>query len=148
MSIKRFREEEEQTLKNSFEIKGKIYGKLREEKRKTVWFAEDELTRAFITTINRIRSGHIGTNEHLYKIGLSDTPLCICGDKIQTLNHIFWECPETQKASTTLTQSLININIFPPFEIQSLAFSKSKKILQLIVKFTREISHVCALTYT
>ncbi len=36
----------------------------------------------------------IGTNSFLYKIGLSESPLCtFCGQTLETILHLFWECP-------------------------------------------------------
>jgi hypothetical protein len=36
----------------------------------------------------------LGTNSFLYKIGLSESPLCtFCGQTLETILHLFWECP-------------------------------------------------------
>ena len=41
--------------------------------------------------INRIKSAHVRTNDHLFRKNIVNSNFCHCND-IQTLEHIFWKC--------------------------------------------------------
>ena len=63
---------------------------------KKKWFSKLPYTnRRHITSIIRMRSGHCLVGEHLHRIGIRDSPYCECGN-IETLDHIFFECPITK----------------------------------------------------
>jgi ribonuclease HI len=43
--------------------------------------------------IFRLRTGHNRLNKHMYKLRLSDTPMCTCGLSEQTSEHVLQDCP-------------------------------------------------------
>lgn len=147
IASKIFENQEYTKVENSFKSKGIVYGKLRENKIKSPWFTLLNLPRKSITALNRLRSGHTSNNEHLNRIGLAESPDCLCGFEGQDLNHIFWACPLTAAKTITLTSALGVQGLLPPFEIRSLAFSNSVKTLEAIVSFMRDIRDACDLIY-
>jgi ribonuclease HI len=49
------------------------------------------------TSINRLRFGTCGLNHHLFKIGISTTPLCIvCGEQEETIDHFLLKCKKSR----------------------------------------------------
>ncbi|KAL3269057.1 hypothetical protein HHI36_008140 [Cryptolaemus montrouzieri] len=44
------------------------------------WFHGMDRPRWLITTLNCLRSGHCSVPAHLHKIGITDSPLCSCGE--------------------------------------------------------------------
>ena len=57
------------------------------------WFYKKKLPRKIITTINQYRSGYYSSVSSLAKIGLASNSKCECGNELQDINHIFWQCP-------------------------------------------------------
>ena len=56
------------------------------------WFDKFDLDRKRVIIINRIKSGHVRTRDHLFKKNILDSNLCDCNEA-QTLNHLVWNCP-------------------------------------------------------
>ena len=51
----------------------------------------------------------LGTNCLLYKMGISDSPLCtFCKDKPETIVHLLWECPVTTQVIDDVREWLSN----------------------------------------
>lgn len=81
----------EEEWKEISKIKGKQLFNLMNKLPSKPWFYEINLDRQKISTICRMRIGHCCTQQHLNKIGVSESPLCECG-KIGNLQHILLEC--------------------------------------------------------
>ena len=45
------------------------------------------------TAMARLRMGHVGINQHLYRFNMSDTDLCDCGST-ETITHFLFQCPK------------------------------------------------------
>lgn len=76
------------------------------------WFVKKKkyLHRKFYTTICRLRLGHSRSGAHLFRIGVLDSPTCqFCNLSIQTLDHIFFDCPQYNLQRFTLIDCLLNI---------------------------------------
>ena len=56
------------------------------------------------------------TNKVIYKIGLSDTPLCtFCKNEPENILHLLWECPVTQGLLSRFPEYCMSKNeIFTP----------------------------------
>lgn len=80
----------EERKKSSFSFKGSVYFSRVNPKLRIPWFYSGTFSRDAITLVNRIQASHLGTNEHLFRIGLFETPSCVCGNELQSINHIFW----------------------------------------------------------
>ena len=72
-------------------IKGKFYKAHTNELPTKKWFTKSHHSRRAIVTMNRLRSGHSSVKDHLYRIGMADSPLCACG-QTQTALHVLFEC--------------------------------------------------------
>ncbi|XP_043267260.1 uncharacterized protein [Venturia canescens] len=144
---KKILDEEQISMKVTFSNKGTLYYKYSNPNTNTPWWKDMSLERKSITLINRLRTGHIGVNNHLYRIGLVDYKECPCGHPEQSINHVFWECELNREHSDTLLGELIKLNVRPPLEIRSLSFSQSEKVLKAIKKFAEKIKDNTYLTY-
>jgi zinc-binding in reverse transcriptase len=99
------------------------------------WFQKfPHMDRRHITTIIRLRTNHCRTAYHLNKIGIKESPLCECG-QIETLQHIFFECPINIHNSFDLYRELININEETPISLQSLLSKLTVRKINVIMKF-------------
>ena len=72
-------------------LKGRKYVDNNDEFSFKCWFDQYDLDRKRIVIINRIKSSHVRTNDHLFRKNIVNFNLCECND-IQTLEHIIWEC--------------------------------------------------------
>ncbi|XP_044753620.1 uncharacterized protein LOC123313022 [Coccinella septempunctata] len=89
--------------------KGRRYAHLRTKNKITPkpWFAEClRLPRKAITTINRLRSGHCCSPEHLYRMKVLDNNNCECGEQ-GDLDHIFFGCSNNTVNCQTLYSTLV-----------------------------------------
>lgn len=76
------------------------------------WFYQfNHLSRKDITSINRILSGHARLNGHLFSKNIVQDPHCSCGYEIQTLEHIFFGCPDFTQETDTLILALATSNL-------------------------------------
>ena len=74
-------------------VKGDNYMRFTNSLSKKPWFSKYQLSRKDITYINRIRSGHMQLNAHLFRMNIINTPNCDCGEVPQNVDHIVWFCP-------------------------------------------------------
>ncbi|XP_008549055.1 uncharacterized protein LOC103572301 [Microplitis demolitor] len=132
-----------------FKISGHTYRKYKDQniRSKKAWFKKTKLKRITITFINRIRAGHICTNEYLHRIRIKDSPACECGYEIQDLNHIYFNCDLTKTETENLYSLLEQEKIQSPYDIKNLAFSEDEKILNIITNFAIEIKSTVNLTH-
>lgn len=107
------------------------------EKPGSLWFKYfSNLNRKEITSINRILSGHVQLNDHLYKKNLIQDPSCPYGYKQQTLEHFFFECPELSSGTSRLLTLLQALNL----DIISLnnLYTDPKKAIPIFLKFIED----------
>ena len=65
-------------------------------------------------------NGILYLNNSLYKMKLSDTPLCpYCQEAKETISHLFYECRETKKLWNNIKLILKNVLHLPPISLQS-----------------------------
>ncbi|VEN35412.1 unnamed protein product, partial [Callosobruchus maculatus] len=96
---------------------------------------EYQVNRFYSSTITRLRLNHSRFKAHLYKIGIENSPNCICdGASIADLNHIFFACENNKIFINSLINRLIlEDNIYPPFNISNLLALTRKSIHDKIV---------------
>ena len=56
------------------------------------WFYNLDLDRKRITLINRVKSGHTRTKDHLFRKNIVNSNECDCGE-VQTVDHLIWNFP-------------------------------------------------------
>ena len=100
------------------------------------WFYKKKLPRKIITTINRCRSGHYSLASSLAKIGLASNSKCECGNELQDINHIFWQCPLYNQQRHDFVTNLNHMYIFLPNSCSSLLYKPTSKLCKLIYSFT------------
>jgi len=105
---------------------------------KKPWFLKyNYVNRNFFTTISRMRTLHCRTPTHLYRMNISDTNLCSCGE-IGSLNHVILECPSRKPQVEKLQNKLIQLKINPPWEIHKLMSTGNIQVYNAIYQLVRE----------
>src|SRR3978361_260683 len=61
------------------------------------WFSNDT-NRHYIRTISRLRTNHALFGKHKYRLNLTETDQCVCGE-VADLQHLFLECPILNSSS-------------------------------------------------
>ena len=57
----------------------------------------------------RILHRILGVNKYLHSIGISDSNLCtFCSSSVESISHLFWECPVTHQFIQDLQTSILN----------------------------------------
>ncbi|XP_074111001.1 uncharacterized protein LOC141535107 [Cotesia typhae] len=146
----KYKTEDETIRHEDFKKSGSTYHKFNNPQpnnSKKAWFENKNLKRITITLINRMRSGHICTNEYLHRIKIKDNPRCDCGHETQDLNHIFFNCNLTKTESENLCQTLKQEKIQAPYDIRNLVFTDNTKILNSITQFAIDIRKIINLTH-
>lgn len=93
------------------------------------------INRRHCTTLIRMRTGHILTKQHLYKINISESPNCECGRE-EDLTHILFDCPINEIPGFDLYTELTKIGVAAPLSVisvlQNLDLEKSKLIMKYL----------------
>ena len=100
----------------------------------SVWFDKYDLDRKRIIIINRIKSGHVRTKDHLFRKNIVDSNYCVCND-IQSLEHLIWYCPEYDLYRESLCSFLRSKGILRGEDITIIFNKKSMDIILRIVFF-------------
>ena len=89
------------------------------------------------------------TNNFLYKINLSDSPLCrICNETIETLDHLFWYCKPVVEIWKNLGEWLKSVQINVTFTIDKIILGikgKNNNPLNAIILLVKSIVYKHAL---
>lgn len=120
---------------SSFNFKGKQYKNIQDKWNAIPWFRKIPYKdRRHITTLIRIRTNHTLSKEHLFKIGIENSPLCECG-QIESLTHILLECPINITQNVDLYKSLILAKIPTPISIYSILTNLNISVIKKIIQF-------------
>ena len=82
----------------------------------------------------RMRFNHGLFPAHLFKINLSDSRNCVCGE-IADLQHMVLECREKQNIINILIEQLYKENIEKPFNLKYLLAIKNENVYRLLYKY-------------
>ena len=93
------------------------------------WFRNLEADCGLITFVNRVRSGHTQCREHLVRKNLISSAECNCGEPIQSVEHLIFNCPNIAREAEILISKLKKIDIFIEDRIEHLIFRNDKRIL-------------------
>ena len=88
--------------------------------------------RKYEIILNRLRSGNIGLNANLKKIGLHETGYCSMCIVPETVDHFLIECPRYIIPRSML---LVEVNSTNPIEILSLLASEEYHVQKALVDF-------------
>lgn len=102
---------------------------------KNPWFQHIEERRNLITTVSRLRFGHACFPQHLKRIGVVDTDMCIsCGVPCD-LDHIFFGCSCHSRATDDFINRLLELKISLPTNLLHLLSLKNIHIYKELVRF-------------
>ena len=76
-------------------------------------------SRVIETALARLRVGHAGTAQHLFRFGMSPSPLCDCGE-IDTISHLLLECQRYHEERSHLIDSIKDEKINLPMSLKML----------------------------
>ena len=71
------------------------------------------------TALARLRSGHAGVAQHLFRFQLVQSPLCTCGE-LETISHYVLLCPVYNIQRNNLKRNLLNEGIKDPLSLKLL----------------------------
>ena len=74
------------------------------------WSWSSHKVRRIETALCRLRLGHAGLNNHLYRFNMKDTNLCDCGEE-ETISHYFLSCPLHDIHRNEMINSLNILNV-------------------------------------
>ncbi|KYN08186.1 hypothetical protein ALC62_00832 [Cyphomyrmex costatus] len=89
-------------------IKGTLYYENFYSQSKHTWFHDFHISREEIIHVNRIRSNHINVNESLYRVNMTESPACECGDPRQSINHLIFHCDKYSNNSIPIRNFIAN----------------------------------------
>lgn len=101
--------------KKKGETKGKEYFRHFFVPRSKPWFYNKKLSREFIVWVNRARANHYHLASSLARIGFIDDEQCNCGESIQDLDHVLWQCKDYEIERTKMVKRLLKNKYFPPY---------------------------------
>lgn len=52
--------------------------------------------------LKRLRTGHGLCGEYMFKCGWRESPMCDCGEPVQSMHHIIYDCPKRKYPGDTL----------------------------------------------
>ena len=103
------------------------------------WFFQSELRgRRDVVSVSRLRSNHYALASSLARQNFLDLYDCPCGHTDEDINHVLWSCPRCYEHIKKLERSLIKMNKFPPFCVESFLYKPNSYACNLIVKFLKD----------
>jgi hypothetical protein len=100
------------------------------------WFEEHEEERNFVCTFSRIISGHTATHAHLNRFQILESPLCVCLENYETIDHLIWDC---SRFETERTRTIFKIhNIEPKTPIRDLCAQGKWEAIKKIYLFFKD----------
>ena len=74
------------------------------------WKHANQKSRRYETVLARLRSGHVGLAQHLFRVQLKDSPLCNCG-QVETIEHFLLQCPLYARQRNILMQDVQHLSL-------------------------------------
>jgi hypothetical protein len=56
------------------------------------WFRRFDVDRVIISMINRMMANHSCLRSHLGRLGIMESPICVCSRDYETVDHELWGC--------------------------------------------------------
>ncbi len=96
-----------------------------------------KVSRKMYITITRLKFNHCRTPSHLYKIGVKDNNLCICG-KTGNINHLIFECEITEQHRSDFLDTLFELGTQLPTNVNNLLSTNNINIYRALFKYIEE----------
>ena len=100
------------------------------------WFSGIKLPKLDISILCRLRIGHCSVASHLYRLGIIESPMCVCGDAEETVDHVFFDCPllDRKKFVTSIGKSCVTF----PVNVQFLLSLGDSRVNSHILRFLKD----------
>ena len=82
-----------------------------------------------------MRSNHYSLAASLSRIGITNNPRCKCDMYDENLNHVLFQCALYDDQRGKLIQNLKKMNLYPPYNIESVIAKPNIPACNLIFKF-------------
>ena len=99
------------------------------------WFANSNLTRANIVTINRCKANHYNLAASLTRINIIDDPNCSCNTGPQDLDHILWQCPLYDAERKIFVSKLKRLHIYLPNRVRCLLLDTRLTVFKILHQY-------------
>jgi hypothetical protein len=57
-----------------------------------LWFSRFDGDRVIISMINRMMANYSCLRSHLGRIGIVESPMCVCSREYERVDHVLWGC--------------------------------------------------------
>jgi ribonuclease HI len=66
----------------------------------------DNISRQQLAWLARLRTGHVGLNQYLFRFNITPCPRCACGKSIETVAHFLLRCEIDEEQRRTLREAV------------------------------------------
>ena len=100
------------------------------------WFKKVSCDRKFITFINRLKSGHVRSNSHLFNKNIIVSSNCTCCNMPQTAENLFFNCNNYREECEKLKNDLYMADSSLLQDLDTLLFCCELKVWKLLYNFS------------
>ena len=102
------------------------------------WFKRLNMSRDFIRVVSRLMSNHYRLDAHSYRIGLSTTNVCVCGDGYHDIDHVVWACERYSSSRSALLDTLRARGRLPNVPIRDILGNLDFESLYAVYRFLKD----------
>ncbi|XP_024882476.1 uncharacterized protein LOC112464669 [Temnothorax curvispinosus] len=133
----------QEKIKNEASYKGRDYfRRYYDEEKKKPWFHKIRTERYFYTWMNRIRANHYNLNESLARKEYIATPDCECGNYVEDINHVVWECRKYDDQKERLNEELEIRNLRGTEDIFEIIRREDWMKISVIFRFIKKLNRI------
>lgn len=120
------------------EVKGKEYFRNFYTDKPTPWFSEDNLSREFISFINRCQANHYHLSAALTRVNFVNDPSCPCGNSQQDIDHVLWQCSLHEIYRADMVRKLCQMKYRPPYITTSFLHEPNIRVLKIVFTIVKK----------
>lgn len=98
--------------------------------------------RYYITLINRIRAKHYNLNESLARKNYIEDARCDCGEEIENLEHVLWQCNKYDEERIEMDMELRRKGILGHIDIVKTIKERDWLTFGCIFKFIKKMKKI------
>jgi hypothetical protein len=98
-------------------------------------FAKCKLNRRAVTSICRLRSGHLALAHSLVRFNIVPDGICTCGTSEETPDHVFWQCQRFTKERKNFAKGLLKIWHMLPLEVDMILIDMNPSDVNILGPF-------------
>ncbi|XP_063988137.1 uncharacterized protein LOC135168144 [Diachasmimorpha longicaudata] len=100
------------------------------------WYSRfPKLHRRTVSWVNKARANHYSLAGSLKRVGCVGSAACECGDPVQDLDRVLWNCPTHEQSRLKLISGLHKKRLSPLHEIRKFLKTLDRKMILLIDSF-------------